>query len=271
MLDEFRAEYVHAPTLDYPEDPGTRLAIGLGWKTPQYRLEKGSIALKDTKSALRIIKDNKTVLSKTIEVNDPLRYGGYTLYQKGSVQTLKVRVDGGPIPLETPTDSVVFIPGLKGPIKFKPVITGTLHRLDKEIEDIVPYTIVTRKTKKTAATRELGRLGFYGSLRVDGKRLTMAGFNEGTVLQYRYDPGVNVLWWGAIFVLIAMVLRFYGAWYRAAYSLSETGGIVLIRIHVSTVGLMADKARLIKRIEEALTRDDIRPTPVLQNAGIDNG
>jgi hypothetical protein len=273
MLDEFSAEYVHAPALEYPEDPGTRLAIGLGWKAPRYTLEKGSMALKDTRSALRIIENNKMVLDKVIEVNDPMRYGGYTFYQSGSVQTLKIRVDNGPIPLETQTDSDLFIPGLKSPLKFKTVITGTLLRLDKGVEEILPYTIVTRtvKTKQTTADRELGRLWFDGSIRVDGKRLTIAGFSQGTVLKFRYDPGVLLLWWGAIFVLIAMALRFYGAWYMAAYNLSETNGIVLIRIHVSTVGLRANKARLIKRIEDALTRDDIRPTPVLQDAGIDNG
>lgn len=273
MLDEFSAEYVHAPILEYPEDAGTRLAMGLGWKAPRYTLQEHSMALKDTRSALRIIKDNKMVLEKVIEVNDPMRYGGYTFYQSGSVQTLKIRVGDGPIPLETATDSDIFIPGLKGPLKFKTVITGTLHRLDKSVEEIRPYTIVTRtvKTGQTTATREMGRLGFDGSIRVDGKRLTIAGFSQGTVLKYRYDPGVLLLWWGAIFVLVAMALRFYGAWYMAAYNLSETGGIVLIRLHVSTVGLRADKRRLIKRIEDALTRDDIRPTPVLQDAGMDNG
>lgn len=37
--------------------------------------------VKDYKSVLRVIKEGKTVLSKTIEVNHPLKFGSYTFYQ----------------------------------------------------------------------------------------------------------------------------------------------------------------------------------------------
>ena len=37
--------------------------------------------IKDWKSKLRIVEGGKTVAEKTIEVNDPLKYGGYTFYQ----------------------------------------------------------------------------------------------------------------------------------------------------------------------------------------------
>jgi hypothetical protein len=267
VLDKFSSEYLHAPTLDFPADKRTRLAIGLGWKAPRYNLEKGSITLKGRHSTLRIIKNNKTVLDHVVGVNDPMKYGGYTFYQAGFVQKLKVRVDGSPIPLETPTGTELFIPGLKAPVKFSTITAGTLHRLDKGVEEIMPYTAVTRidKTGGQGVYRRLGRLTFDGSIRIDGKRLTMAGFSQGSVIKYRYDPGVLPLWGGGIIVLIAMLGRFYGAWYKAAYSLTEENGIVRIRIHVSTVGLRANKAKLIRRIEEALKRDDIKPTPVLQN------
>lgn len=43
--------------------------------------EKFGMEIKDFKSKLRIIDNGNTVLSKTIEVNDPLKYGGYVFYQ----------------------------------------------------------------------------------------------------------------------------------------------------------------------------------------------
>jgi hypothetical protein len=43
--------------------------------------EKFGMEIKDFKSNLRVIDNGKTVLSKTIEVNDPLKYGGYVFYQ----------------------------------------------------------------------------------------------------------------------------------------------------------------------------------------------
>lgn len=43
--------------------------------------EKFGMEIKDFKSKLRVIDKGKTVLSKTIEVNDPLKYDGYVFYQ----------------------------------------------------------------------------------------------------------------------------------------------------------------------------------------------
>ena len=40
-------------------------------------------SIKDYKSTLRIIEDGEVVREKTIEVNSPLSYGGYTFYQSG--------------------------------------------------------------------------------------------------------------------------------------------------------------------------------------------
>ncbi|MCP5003786.1 MAG: cytochrome c biogenesis protein ResB [Planctomycetes bacterium] len=43
--------------------------------------EKFGMDIKDFKSKLRVVDNGKTVLSKTIEVNDPLKYNGYVFYQ----------------------------------------------------------------------------------------------------------------------------------------------------------------------------------------------
>ena len=39
--------------------------------------------VKDFKSTLKVVKDGEVVKEKTIEVNAPLSYGGYTFYQSG--------------------------------------------------------------------------------------------------------------------------------------------------------------------------------------------
>ena len=43
--------------------------------------ERSGMEIKDYKSKLRVIDNGQTVLSKTIEVNDPLKYSGYVFYQ----------------------------------------------------------------------------------------------------------------------------------------------------------------------------------------------
>lgn len=43
--------------------------------------ERSGMEIKDYKSILRIVENGQTVLKKTIEVNDPLKYKGYVFYQ----------------------------------------------------------------------------------------------------------------------------------------------------------------------------------------------
>jgi hypothetical protein len=263
VLDGFSTEYVEKPDLDYPEDKISRLAVGLGWMAPRYEM-RGGLAAGGWRSELRVIADNRTVLSKTMEVNDPLEYGWYTFYQIAFEQRLKVRIDGSPIPVEAETDTEVFIPGVTPTLKFKTLRTGTLNRLDGTVEEIIPYTTVSRAVEIAGKKDfvDIGRLSLDGTLAIDGRDITIAGVSEGSTLSYRFDPGVPVLWWSGIFVLIVMCVRFYGSWYLAAYSLDEIDGIVKLRVHISTGGVLADRGKLAKRLEYFLTKDDLRPTPL---------
>ncbi len=43
--------------------------------------ERSGMEVKDYKSILRVVENGETVLAKTIEVNDPLKYNGYVFYQ----------------------------------------------------------------------------------------------------------------------------------------------------------------------------------------------
>ena len=43
--------------------------------------EQSGMAIKDYKSILRVVDGGKTVMTKTIEVNDPMKYKGYVFYQ----------------------------------------------------------------------------------------------------------------------------------------------------------------------------------------------
>jgi cytochrome c biogenesis protein len=263
VLDGFLTEYAQSPDLDYPKDKLSRLAIGLGWKAPAYEIKDGSIAAKDWKSVLRVVKDGSTVMAKTIEVNDPLKYGGYTFYQVGYEQRLKVRVDNNPIPLEATTDRDLVVPGLDAPLRFSTLRTGSLARLDGGIETITPNTSVKQRVRtkdgKTSSI-DAGRLEIGGSIEIDGARIALVDFDESSVLSYRYDPGVPVLWWAGIAVLLAMVMRFFGLWYMLAYNVHESDGIVCLDVHVRAKGLSACEGRLLKRLERCLTRDDIRPS-----------
>mgnify|MGYP001558396388 CR=1 FL=1 len=255
ILDGFQTEYVETAKLDYPKDKFSRLAIGLGWQLPRYEIKSDNLAPKDWKSSLRVARGVKTIAQKTIEINDPLKHDGYTFYQEGFEQRLKVRVGNNPIPLEVKADEELIVPGLDEPVKFGTVRTGRVTRLDGSVDKIKPY-VMARSAGKSALKHEVKpeRLDLHGSIELDGAFLTLVGFEESSVISYRYDPGVLVLWFSGIFVLITMTLRFYTGYYFLAYNIALSNGSVFLDVHVRASGLGADTDKLYKRMAHLLER-----------------
>ncbi|MEK7828911.1 MAG: cytochrome c biogenesis protein ResB, partial [Deltaproteobacteria bacterium] len=204
-----------------------------------------------------VIKGKQVVLEKTIEVNDPLSYQGVTFYQAAYKQMLKIQIDDNPISFETETDHELIIPGIDGMLKFDTIRTGTLFKKDGGTEKIKTFTeaALIRKDKNgKTETEKLGKLEHDGSLYIDDKRISLKEFKEASVLSYRYDPGVPILWWSGVTLLIAMALRVFGAWYRIIYRLEEKDGMPHLLLKIKTRGIMADEERLIKRLKYSLEK-----------------
>ncbi len=261
VLEDFITEYSESPSLNFPEDKTSRLAVGLGWDKPSYEMKPESLSVKDWRSRIKAVQGGRTLYEKTIEINDPLKFGGYTFYQEGYEQSLRIRVDDNPIPLVAKTGDDAVIPGLDTTLKFGTFRTGTLYRLDGSIEKIKPFASVKLKTGENKYD-DIGKIELGGFLDINGSRLTLVDAAESSVLSYRYDPGVPLLWWGGIFVLIAMSLRFFGGWYQIAYNIVEADSIVMLKMNINTKGLGAGAKRIIKRLEHYLTLNDIRPIPL---------
>lgn len=260
ILDEFLTEYHQSSKLDYPKDKFSRLAIGLGWNPPSYSLKDDSLTPKDWKSAVRVMEGIRMLDQKVIEVNDPMKFDGYTFYQEGFEQRLSVRIDSNPIPLIVKTNEDVYIPGLDNAIRFDTLRNGKLYKLNGETEEIRPHAVV-----KTAAKEGNGKYEDAGvveageSIHLGGKRITLSDFEEGATLSYRYDPGVPLLWAGGVFVLAAMTLRLWGSWHMLAYRVDDKDGMVFLDLHVASKGLLADAGKLVKRLEFHLTKNDLKP------------
>jgi cytochrome c biogenesis protein ResB len=254
-LDEFITEYTELPHLDYPTDKISRLAVALGWKDLSYTIKTESLFPKDWKSALRVIKGGVSVYEKTIEVNDPLRFEGYTFYQLGYEQNLKIGIDKNPLLLEVKSGEELEVPGIEGTFKFGTFRTGTLFRLDGSVEKLTPFVMVRRRVKDGEEEREeeLGKLEMGGFITVGGRRIRFAEAEESSILSYRYDPGVPILWWAGVLVFAVMSLRCFGRWYMLAYRIEEAGGARDLLLSISTKGLSADPEKLKKRIEHYLS------------------
>ncbi len=247
VLDEFITEYTESPRLDYPKDKRSRVAIALGWKDLSYRLDEDSFFPKDWFSRLRVVRDGSTLYEKKIEVNDPLRFEGYTFYQLAYEQRLKLRV--GERLVEAEAGKKVDIPSI-GTLRFGPLRTGTLFRLDGTTDKITPF--VTVKRLSGGKTEELGRLVLNGHIRVGKSKLSLVDFEESSVLSYRYDPGVPILWVAGSIVFAVMTLRCFGRWYELAYRVEERDGTTSLLISIRSKGLGADPARVIRRLSHHL-------------------
>mgnify|MGYP001589836975 FL=1 len=266
MLKEFITEYNQIPVLDYPVDRLSRLAVGMGWKDPKYILKDSSYFPKDWKSRLKITKGKQEILEKTIEVNDPLHFEGITFYQAAYKQDLKIQVDDNPILLETEVGKELIVPGIDGMFKFGTLKTGMLFKRDGSIEKIKPFIEVTLIKKdfsgklapeglnRGTETEKLGKLEQNGSLFIENKQISLKEFKEASILTYRYDPGVPILWLAGILVLSAMSLRVFGAWYRIVYRVEEREGKAPhMLLNIKTKGLMADEAKLVRRLKYSLS------------------
>ena len=258
LLDEFTTEYIEAPELKYPEDRLSRIAIGLGWQGLTHEVKDDSLFPKDWRAKVRVVTGTATLAEKALEINDPLEYGGYTIYLLGFEQELKLMVDGNPLLIDAKADSEVMLPGTGSTLAFGTLRAGKALRLDNREEELTPYITV----RKTGTTGDPAILRMGGSVIVDNSTVQLAGFTESAIVSYRYDPGVGVLWTGGLIVLFAVALRFYGSYYFVAYKVDDTDEIVCLSVHVTTKGLCADKRRLINRLEGLLTADDIKPTPL---------
>lgn len=246
LLNSFAAEYAEAPHLNYPKDKLSRLAVGLGWKGLSYEMKDEALVIKDWLAGIKVVKGSRTVFEKNIEINDPLVYGGYTFYLVGYEQNFKVRVDDNPILLDAKADSELIVPGVEEPLKFGAFKSGTVKRLDGDIG--VQRLKVPVKRVADGKDEEAGRLEPGGSIYIDGAKVTLVSATESPELSYRYDPGYPLLWWGGIFVLAAVFLRFYGYWYIAAYNIEERDGGLVLDIYISSRGLGADEERVIRRL-----------------------
>lgn len=260
LLEDFGTEYIQSPDLNYPDDRAARLAIGLGWSSPAYELHEDSLFVKGWKARIKVVKGKETLYEKTAEVNSPLKYGGYAFHLAGWEDTVKVSVDSNPILLEAKAGDPLFVPGLLDPVVFGGVKAGKVRKLDGSMAEIEAFTTVKRMVK--GREEYLGKVRIGESIDINGRRITLAGFETGSVLNYRYDPGVGVLWAGGLVALVTMALRFYIGWCMAAYNIVEKDGIVYLELFIAVKGLGFSPERIVKALEHSLTKDDIRPLPL---------
>ncbi len=178
------------------------------------------------KSRLTVIKDGKEVLKKVVEVNSPLRYGGYTFYQSnyGMVPDAKgyfiLKIRGGSGKTVTvnrmPGESFV-IPGTEivGTIKdFSPALamdnSGKTFTYSDMMNNPAVYIEFSDRGKAKYAGWILRR--FPSTWRLpDGNMVELVDYwgVQYTGLQVRKDPGVWLVYLGSGIMTLGLYLAFF--------------------------------------------------------------
>ncbi|GAB2230815.1 hypothetical protein Droror1_Dr00015109 [Drosera rotundifolia] len=139
--------------------------------------------------------DGKEVLRKTISVNDPLRYGGITIYQTDwSFSALQIlKDDEGPFnlamaPLQINGDKKLYGTFLPVGGADSPKVKG-ISMLARDLQSIVLYD---QEGKFVGVRRPTSNL----PIEIDGTKIVILDAIGSTGLQLKTDPGVPIVYAG---------------------------------------------------------------------------
>ncbi len=202
---------------------------------------------KDYRSWLTVFKDGKEVMRKMIEVNEPLRYGGYTFYQAsygmlstgGGYFIFRVRGPDGKTETVTKIMGESFvIPGtkIKGTIKkFSPALAvtqdGRTYTYTEMMNNPAVYIEFTEKGKPKYSGWILKRYPKTWRL-PDGSMVQFIDYwgVQYTGLQVRKDPGVWIVYLGCIVMGIGLYMAFFMSHKKIWLIVSEAKDGSLVRV-----------------------------------------
>ncbi len=230
-----------------------------------------SNAPKDYRSRLAIIKDGKIVMRKTIEVNDPLKYEGYTFYQSSygmvpgaqGIAILKVTGPTG----ETKTvykriGETFVIPGtdIEGKITdFSPAIAfdnqGNPFTYSEMMNNPAIYVEFTEKGQDKYAGWILRRFPSTWQL-PDGNRVEFVDYwgAQYTGLQVRKDPGVWIVYLGCFVMAFGLYVAFFMSHRRLWVFVTPSGKQTTIKVLGTANRNRATFQRAVERMLEQIQK-----------------
>jgi len=244
-LRDFKTEYYQGLKIDYPKDIAERIALGIGLKPVEPSSKGFSYMPKMWLTRLDIKKPDGEVVNVELRVNKPYRIGTLTLYQMGYEQRVRLLVKGKP--LRVSVREPFKVEEVEGRFMLGILKLGTLFKKDGTREEIIPFTRLYHISDEDPyKVQTLGVLQLGRSLHVKGVVFEFKDYEEASYLSYRKDPGVKLVGIASLFVFVGLFIRCFGAWYRVQYAAEGKTAYVLI----STRGILADKDRLIKRLQK---------------------
>jgi|GEM_PF-2660531 len=189
-----------------------------------------------------------------IEVNSPLRHRDMTLYQSAYDYKFDLFVNGSKVDIGA--DGKFKVEGIDGIFEKGEVIKGTFYKEDGTTFEIKPfirlyYTLVDTNNK-SSLKEDLGRFEDCVERDAKGAKITVKNIAAGTVLSYRHDPGLKLLWIAAPMFFFGMLYRAWGRWYTVYYFIEKIDTGVNLYLRIQAKGIWADENRVVKKLTKKL-------------------
>ncbi|KAM7479272.1 hypothetical protein LguiA_027485 [Lonicera macranthoides] len=194
--------------------------------------------------------DGKEVLRKTISVNDPLRYGGITIYQTDwSFSALQVlKDDEGPFnlamaPLQLNGDKKLFGTFLPVANADSPDVKG-ISMIARDLQSIFIYD---KEGKFAGVRRPNSRL----PIEVDGTKIEIVDAIGSTGLDMKTDPGVPIVYAGFGFLMLTTCISFLS--HAQIWALQDGTSVVIGgKTNRAKVEFPDEMNRLLDRVPEII-------------------
>jgi len=208
--------------------------LGFTVRCDDFTLEyyEGSMRPKAYRSDLVVIDGGKEVLRKSIVVNDPLQYKGYTFYQSNygeSGATFRLRV--------TPRDGEPFeVSGRKGDhVELKGGYSLAVTDYYDNLQSLGPAVIVHLNTPDGRHGKQFPVFkNFPGFDKKRGAEFSvdLLDYQQSffTGLQVAKDPGVEIVWVGCTLMVLGTLIAFFLSHRRIWVTLSPEGGKVKVLV-----------------------------------------
>jgi len=214
--------------------PNRKIAVTLDEFVTEWELHNDKYYPKDWLSHLTVLDEDGFTRHVMVEVNRPLRVAGLTFYQMAYDQTFDVVVlrDGEEIERVAAQSYVPFtLESIPGMFSSGTMRVGTLFEKYHDPIPIVPHTPLTwtppadsNDPEATAPERaDLGVLSLEAPIELQGFTLMLDTPYEASVLTYRHDPGVNLLYVSITLFLLGLAIRTYWPSYRVQLWLEGDG------------------------------------------------
>lgn len=258
-LEEFSIKYTQKPGIEgFP-------AKGFGPRLKE-TLKPGGLVVSSKEDAFyaveyasRIVVYNGGAPEKeiTVKVNEPLRHRGLTFYQ--SAYDYRFDLFANEIKVEPDANGKYNLPGVEGEFSTQQVISGTLLLKDGSTCTIRPfvklvYTPGEGQSPERPSRPETFKIYEGQTKEIKGAQVEVEKIRAGTVLSYRHDPGVLLLWIAAPVLFFGMLFRTWGRWLRASYIVQKAPEGSRVYVQLQRAGIFGGEARLMEKLGLTLTK-----------------